>query len=49
MHYTYVIDESRVHEPDWISHMDSKAWVDIMQFQSAIVSARALFPKSDCE
>lgn len=47
MHYTYFIDSSRVHEPDWISHMTVKTWVDIGEFQSAISVARALFPKTE--
>ena len=47
--FSYFIPKNRLGEPGWCRHMGNKSWVNIKDFQSAIVFARKHFGVSEPE
>lgn len=41
----YPIDKERIHELDWVHHLNGKRWVNISDFTDALIYARNHFAK----
>tara|TARA_B110000503_G_C6980544_1_gene343028 strand:- start:239 stop:547 length:309 start_codon:yes stop_codon:yes gene_type:complete len=42
----YRFTKNRVHEKDWIQHMEKKSWVNIIDFTAALVRSRFIWEKT---
>lgn len=45
LHTFYFVDKKRVHEGDWVRHMNEKVWVNISDFSAALHYAQRLWRK----
>lgn len=46
LNHDYFIENARLHESNWVSHMAEKSWVVIQDFESALNYAKAEYKNS---